>query len=169
MPRDCFASFLRNIPRRDGRALCVPYGAENDQAFFPDLLIFRRFKNGVSIDILEPHGDQFADHLSKAQRLARYAKEHGEGFGRIEMIRLVKGKPERLDMQDERFRGRVLKATTAEQLQDLYEEMEGIPSDPVPIVPQDAAAGIKSLQRRLSTGSIVRRSRTIDGPATATV
>lgn len=38
------------------------------------------------------------------------------------MIRLIKGKAERLDMQDERCRTKVLKATTAEQLQDLYEE-----------------------------------------------
>jgi hypothetical protein len=33
----------------------------------------------------------------------------------------VKGKPERLDMQDEKVRGKVLKAT-AEQLDDLYTE-----------------------------------------------
>lgn len=122
MQRGGFAGFLRNLARSKG-ALCVPYGAENDRSFYPDLLIFRRGKNGVLIDILEPHGDQFADHLPKAQGLARYALEHGEGFGRIEMIRLVKGKPERLDVQDERCRSKVLKATTAEQLDDLYAEL----------------------------------------------
>src|SRR6185437_5363755 len=107
MQRPGFAGFLRNIPRKKG-ALCVPFGAENDRAFYTDLLTFRRHQNGVLLDILEPHGDQFADHLPKAQGLARYAKEHGEGFGRIEMIRLVKGKLERLDMQEERCRGKVL-------------------------------------------------------------
>src|SRR5262249_2130886 len=104
-------------------ALCVPFGAENDQALYPDLLVFRRNKSRVLIDILDPYGDQFADHLPKAQGIARYAKGRGEAFGRIEMIRLVKGKSERLDMQDEKPRNKVLKATTAEQLMDLYDEL----------------------------------------------
>jgi hypothetical protein len=38
------------------------------------------------------------------------------------MIRVIKGKPERLDLQDEKIRGKVLLATTAEQLEDLYIE-----------------------------------------------
>ena len=62
--------------------------------------------------ILEPHGDHYADHLSKAQGLARYALKHADGFGRIEMIRrLTNGKLERLDMQEAKTRGKVLKAT----------------------------------------------------------
>jgi type III restriction enzyme len=117
-----FAGFLRNMPRKPW-ALCIPYGVGNDQASYPDLLVFRRHKSRVLIDILEPHGDQFADHLAKAQGLARYAKEHGEALGRVEMVRLVKRKPERLNMQDEKIRGKVLKATTAEQLKDLYQDM----------------------------------------------
>jgi type III restriction enzyme len=119
--RPHFVGFLRNMARKPW-ALCVPYGPENDRPFYPDLLIFSRKKNKVLIDILEPHGDQYADHLPKAKGLARYAKEHGEAFGRIEMIRLVKAKPQRLDMQDEKTRGKVLKAT-AEQLDDLYTEL----------------------------------------------
>ena len=86
------------------------------------MLIFRRPKNKVLIDILEPHGDQYADHLPKAQGLAHYAQEHGEQFDRIQMIRIVKGQLERLDMQDTKVRGKVLRATTAEQLKDLYGE-----------------------------------------------
>jgi type III restriction enzyme len=122
MERTDYVGFLRNIPRRRW-ALCIPRGAENDQPFYPDLLIFRRPKSKIVIDILEPHGDHYADHLSKAQGLARYAQKHGEGFGRIEMIRLAKGKVERLDMQDDKIRGKVLKTTTPEQLKDLYIEL----------------------------------------------
>jgi type III restriction enzyme len=119
MERPDFVGFLRNIPRKKW-ALCIPHGTLNDQAFFPDMLIFRRPKSKVVIDILEPHGDQLADHLSKAQGLAKYALKHGDGFGRIDMIRVVKDKIERLDMQDTKIRGKVLKATTPEQLKDLY-------------------------------------------------
>jgi type III restriction enzyme len=119
MERSGFVGFLRNIPRRQW-SLCISYGPENNQPFYPDMLILRRPKRKVEIDILEPHGDQYADHLPKAQGLARYALEHGEHFGHIQMIRLVKGKLERLDMQEEMVRSKVLKATTAEQLKDLY-------------------------------------------------
>ena len=121
MERLGFAGFLRNMPRKDW-ALCIPYGAENDKSLYPDMLVFRRVKNKVVIDILDPHGDQFADALGKAQGLAHYAKAHGDLFGRIEMIRIEKGKAERLDLQDEKVRGKVLKATSAEQLADLYVE-----------------------------------------------
>ncbi|MDX2199392.1 MAG: hypothetical protein SF069_10540 [Phycisphaerae bacterium] len=121
MERPGFAGFLRNMPRKDW-ALCIPYGAENDKSLYPDMLVFRRVKNKVVIDILDPHGDQFADALSKAQGLAHYAKAHGDLFSRIEMIRIEKGKAERLDLQDEKVRGKVLKATSAEQLADLYVE-----------------------------------------------
>lgn len=121
MTRKGFAGFLRNMPRKNW-ALCIPFGAENDKSLYPDMLVFRRVHGQVVVDILEPHGDQFADSLSKAQGLARYAKEHGVQFGRIEMIRLVKGRPERLDMQDEKTRSKVLKATSPEQLADLYED-----------------------------------------------
>jgi type III restriction enzyme len=117
-----FAGFLRNMSRKLW-ALCIPFGVENDRGFYPDLLVFHRKKSNVIIDILEPHGHQFADHLPKAQGLARYAKAHGDLFGRIEMIRIVKGKAERLDMQDEKVRSKVLKLTTADQIKDLYTEI----------------------------------------------
>ncbi len=119
--RPGYAGFLRNLPRKDW-ALCIPYGSDNDKALYPDLLVFRRQKDRVPIDILEPHGDQFADHLPKAQGLARYAMQHGTNLGRIEMIRVVKGRLERLDMKDDATRSKVLKAT-AEQLGDLYAAM----------------------------------------------
>jgi type III restriction enzyme len=122
MAHSAFAGFLRNIPRKPW-ALCVPFGAENDKPFYPDILVFSRKKSKVVIDILEPHGDHYADHLPKAQGLARYAKEHGEGLGRIEMIRMIEGKLERLDMQDDKIRAKVVKATTPEQLKDLYAEL----------------------------------------------
>ena len=120
MERPHYVGFLRNIARKPW-ALCIPYGPETDRPFYPDLLIFSRKKSKVVIDILEPHGDQYADHLPKAKGLAHYAKQHGESLGRIEIIRMVKGKPQRLDMQDEKVRNKVLKAN-AEQLDDLYSE-----------------------------------------------
>lgn len=115
-----FAGFLRNIPRKD-YSLCIPYGPEDDEAMFPDMLVFRRGRGGITIDILEPHGDQYKDHFPKAQGLAKYAAKHGDDLGRIEMIRIVNKRLQRLNLQDEKLRSNVLKAN-AEQLDDLYEE-----------------------------------------------
>jgi type III restriction enzyme len=119
--RTGFAGFLRNEPRKPW-GLCVPYGAENENALYPDLLVFRRIRGRVTIDILEPHGDHFADGLPKAQGLARYAAVHGESFGRIEAIRVVGDRIDRLDLQDSTVRGKVLRMTTPEQFQGLYTE-----------------------------------------------
>ncbi len=119
-----FAGFYRNIPRKD-YALCVPYGVEEDQAMYPDLMVFRRGKGGVVMDIIEPHGDHLADHLAKAKGMANYARKHGTDFGRIEMMRFVgtSRRPERLNMQDEKTRIKVLNASSAEQLMEIYEEL----------------------------------------------
>jgi type III restriction enzyme len=116
-----FGGFLRNVPRKSW-ALCVPYGTENEQAMYPDMLVFRRVKGKVVVDILEPHGDHFADGLAKAQGLARYSKAHGDDFGRIEAIRVVGGRIERLNLQDRKIRDKVLNMNTAEQFMELYEE-----------------------------------------------
>ncbi len=120
--RTGFVAFLRNHARRQG-SLCIPYGTDEDRAFYPDMLVFRKVKNSYFIDILEPHGDQFADGLLKAQGLARYAKAHGSDLGRIEIIRFVKGRPERLDLQNDRVRNSVLRANTVEQLNALYTQL----------------------------------------------
>ncbi|MGB7158048.1 MAG: DEAD/DEAH box helicase family protein [Tepidisphaeraceae bacterium] len=120
-----FAGFLRNIPRKD-YALCVPYGVEEDEAMFPDLIVFRRSKGGVVMDMIEPHGDHLADHLAKAKGMANYARKHGEQhFGRIEMMRFVgtSKRAERLNMQNEKTRVKVLNASSAEQLMEIYEEL----------------------------------------------
>jgi len=117
--RPGFAGFLRNIPRKRW-AISIPYGSTEDKALYPDVLIFRRVKTQVHTDILEPHGDYLADALEKAQGLAKYAAKHGDGVGRIEMIRIVKDRIERLDLQDDKVRRKVLMATNAEQLKDLY-------------------------------------------------
>lgn len=120
-----YAGFFRNVPRKD-YAVCVPYGVEEDEAMYPDLIVFRRGKGGVVLDMIEPHGDHLADHLAKAKGMANYARKHGERhFGRIEMMRFVgtSKRPERLNMQDEKTRLKVLNASSAEQLMEIYEEL----------------------------------------------
>jgi type III restriction enzyme len=114
-----FVGWLRNIPKKPW-ALCVPYGPGQAKPMFPDMLVFRRDGNKIKIDILDPHDDSRGDAAEKAAGLANFARKHGAAFGRIEMIRIVKGKIERLPLHQETVRDKVVKVTDLKHLADLY-------------------------------------------------
>jgi type III restriction enzyme len=114
-----FAGWLRNIPKKHW-ALCVPYGQGPAKPMYPDMLCFRREGNKVKVDILDPHDDSRADAAAKAAGLADFARKHGASFGRIEIIRVVNGKIERLRLHQESIRDKVLKVTDLKHLAELY-------------------------------------------------
>ena len=58
---------------------------------FPELLIVRADSHGYVFDILEPHDPSRKDNYPKAVGLAKFAEEHWDKFGRIQLIRLKKG------------------------------------------------------------------------------
>jgi type III restriction enzyme len=117
-----FAGWLRNIPKKPW-ALCIPYGQGQKKPMYPDLLVFRREGNKIKTDILEPHDDSRGDAAEKAAGLADFARRHGASFGRIEMIRVIKGKIERLRLHQESVRDKVLKVTDLKHLAELYEQL----------------------------------------------
>src|SRR5207249_4124809 len=90
-------------------ALCVPYGQGPPKPMYPDMLVFRREGSKIKIDILDPHDDSRADAPEKAAGLANFARKHGTAFGRIEVIRIVKGKIERLRLHQGPVLGSVLR------------------------------------------------------------
>ena len=54
-----------------------------------------RHENGkIKIDIFDSHDDSRGDAAGKAAGLANWARKHGPAFGRIELIRVVKGRIE---------------------------------------------------------------------------
>ena len=79
---------------------------------------------GYVVDILEPHGGQFADGLAKAKGLARYA-ELEPRCGRIQLIRKERdgtGRTRflRLDMTLGAVREKVRRARSKEDLDELF-------------------------------------------------
>jgi len=58
---------------------------------FPDLIVVRSDTHGYVYDALEPHDPSWKDNYPKAVGLAKFAESHGEHFGRIQLIRKVKG------------------------------------------------------------------------------
>lgn len=125
--REDFVCWLRN-PDRKSWSLCIPYQINNEtKATYPDFIIIRKDESiGYIFDILEPHNPDFADNLGKAKAFAEYAREN-RNVGRIQLIR--KGKDaagnnvfKRLDLTQSRARERVLKATTNDEINHIFEE-----------------------------------------------
>jgi type III restriction enzyme len=113
--------WLRNIPKRPW-AVCVPYGQGEPQPMFPDLLIFRREGNKLKIDLLDPHDDSRGDAAEKAAGMANFARKHAAAFGRIELIRVVQGRLERLRLHQGSIRDKVAKVTDLKHLAELYSQ-----------------------------------------------
>lgn len=125
--RPDFASWLRNRPRAPW-ALCIPYEKDGRKtAMYPDFLVFRRdggMEGGYVVDILEPHGEHFADNLAKAKGLAHYAEAERK-CGRIQLIREERdaaGRKRfaRLEMTRGDTREKVLRAASNEELTNLF-------------------------------------------------
>ena len=124
-----YVCWLRNPPRK-AWSLCIPYtmGAEEKPAY-PDFLVIRKDEDGdYVVDILEPHDPSRNDNLPKAKGFAKYARQN-PGIGRIQLIR--KGKDaaghdsfKRLDMVKGAVQDKVLKATTNDEL-DLIFDTDG--------------------------------------------
>ena len=124
--RPDFVCWLRN-PAKASWALCLPYDINNEKkSFYPDFLIVRRDPAvDYVVDILEPHGNQYADNLPKAKALAVYAKAE-ERIGRIQLIHKITGAGNesrfvRLDLTDISVRDKVLRAVSNEELDHIFE------------------------------------------------
>ena len=109
------------MPRKDW-SLCIPYTeGETIKPVYPDFIIFRKVKNKIVVDILDPHSSSYSDAIPKAKGLAKFAETHGGQFGRIELIHKVNGQLKRLDLKDTAIRTRVLKATERPHLDRMFD------------------------------------------------
>lgn len=121
-----FVCWLRNPPRGTW-SLCIPYEINSEtKPMYPDFIIVRKDPIlGYVLDILEPHGNQYADNLAKAKGMAKYAEEEPR-IGRIQLIHQSKdavGKNRfcRLDLSKGAIREKVLKAQTTDEINHIFE------------------------------------------------
>lgn len=113
--------WLRN-PVRKPWSLCVPYEIGKGYAgCYPDFLVIRKVDDHLVADIVDPHLLSYEDAWHRAKGLAKYAAKHADQFGRIEMIRLVDGRVDRLDLMDEMQRDRVLRVSSNDHLRELFD------------------------------------------------
>jgi len=117
-----FVGWLRNIPKKPW-ALCIPYGLGSRNAMYPDLIVFRRENGKIRVDVLDPHDDSRGDAAEKAAGMAAFARKHGSAFGRIEVIRVVDKRIERLCLHQESVRDKVIEVRDMKHLQQLYADL----------------------------------------------
>lgn len=122
--RDDVVGWLRNQDRKPW-SLCVKrLEGTKWVGIYPDFIFFRLTASGVIADIIDPHllSDEYAPR--RAAALAKYASDHGEDFGRIEIIIYANAKDptgKRLDLMDEETRKRVASVSSHEHLRHLFE------------------------------------------------
>ena len=122
--RSDFLCWLRH-PARASWALCLPYDMNGEKkSFYPDFLVVRTDPAvDYVVDILEPHGNQYADNLPKAKALAEYAKNE-DRLGRIQLIHKTSdaggSRFIRLDLTDIAIREKVLRANNDEELTNIF-------------------------------------------------
>jgi type III restriction enzyme len=122
MGRDDFVAWLRN-PSRKPWSLRVPYKSGGEwSGMFPDLLVFRAKEGGgLAVDILDPHTHSLSDAADKARGLAEYADKHFNLFGRIELIRQVAGKLQRVDLRRTGIRDDMKAVSGKDHLDALFD------------------------------------------------
>ena len=92
--------WLRNMVRKNW-SITVPFEKSGVYApMYPDLIIVRSVNKEYVFDILEPHDPSRDDNYPKAVGLAKFAEEHWDKYGRIQLIRKKRG----LDGNDHFFR-----------------------------------------------------------------
>lgn len=119
-------AWLRNLDRKKW-SLEIPYEVSGvKKPMFPDLIIVRTDEHGYIFDILEPHDSNRKDNYPKAVGLAKFAEEHWDKFGRIQLIRKKTG-PDgrehfyRLDMATVAVRNKVRGITSNEELDRIFD------------------------------------------------
>lgn len=112
---------MRN-PDRKPYSLCFSYrqGAKWVPVY-PDFVVVRQTDGGLLADIIDPHllSDQHAP--ARAAGLAKFAADHSDKFGRIELVIVEGARTVRIDLVQESWRTKVANVTTHAHLKQLFD------------------------------------------------
>jgi hypothetical protein len=106
-------AWYRNPPRQAVDSLGVTYRDDigNWRSMHPDFVFFNKVAGAARPSIVDPHGHHLEDTLVKLQALARFARDYGGEFHRIEAISKPGATMRVLDLQDEAVRTAVLESS----------------------------------------------------------
>lgn len=120
--------WLRNLDRKQW-SLGIPYEVNGVMTtMYPDLVVVRSSAHGYIFDILEPHDESRKDNYPKAVGLAKFAEQHMDVFGRIQLIRKRRGADGtdhfyRLDMANNQVRSRVKGIHSNPELDHIFDDL----------------------------------------------
>jgi type III restriction enzyme len=117
MAQESRIGWYRNPPRTAPESLGIVYDyAGNTEIMRPDFLFFSKGGDGeIVADIIDPHGEHFAESLPKLRGLADYTEKHGALYGRIEAVANLDGSYRVLDLRRAEVREMVRRMTTAKE------------------------------------------------------
>ena len=121
LKRQDLRGWLRIVPRKPW-ALTIPYtfGGKTKSVYI-DFLVVRDGKDGLVVDIIDPHDPNMGDAADKLAGLAGYAEKHGAHYGRIESIILDSGgNIRRLNLQDASIQEQAKAVKTAPDVLHLF-------------------------------------------------
>jgi type III restriction enzyme len=120
LSRPGIIAWYRNPSRASQDSLGIVYvDAGQSSIVRPDFLFFSQQSDGsISVDIVDPHGPQYADSVPKLRGLSRYAERFGHLYRRIEVIAQIAGQYRVLDLKEKDVRDSV---DATESIRALYE------------------------------------------------
>jgi len=120
--RNDVVGWFRN-PDRKPYSLCFSYRqGERWVPVYPDFVIVRKTPGGLIADIVDPHLLMDPHAPARAAGLAKFAADHSDKFGRIELVVVDGDVIRRLDLIDPVLRSRVAHVSTHAHLQDLFNQ-----------------------------------------------
>ena len=111
-------SWYRNPSNASQDSLGVTYDdGGNIKIVRPDFIFFLRAPDGkIAIDIVDPHGLQYADALPRLKGLARYAEKHAGVYRRIEVVGELNKRFRAIDLTEASTRAAILASVNAREL-----------------------------------------------------
>lgn len=118
LSRHGIIAWYRNPSRASQDSLGIVYeDAGQSRIVRPDFLFFSQQSDGsIAVDIVDPHGPQYADSIPKLRGLARYAERFGHLYRRIEVIAQIAGQYRVLDLKEKNVRDSVDASESARAL-----------------------------------------------------
>lgn len=106
LARDSCRAWYRNPPRAAVDSLGVTYRdpVGNWRSLHPDFIFFNEVDGEIVASIVDPHGHHLEDAMTKLQALARFARDFGSAFHRIEALAKTGSQMRVLDLQNEDVR-----------------------------------------------------------------
>lgn len=111
---DLLAWYRNPTAGRDSMSIAYQDAHGTWRTLRPDFLFFVDSRDGVKVNIVDPHGSWLPDALPKLRGLARFAEVYSDNFHRIESISRIEGELRVLDLTLPEVRACVLEAINAE-------------------------------------------------------